>query len=146
MPSTRRRQKLPEPKPVFFIDRDLGKNKLPAALREQGHEVKTLFEVYGREAEQGTQDPEWIKDCVANGWVALTRDKLRHPGERELIVAHGAKVFRVAKKARTGPDQIRFVLSNLNRIVQRSRKPGPFIYRIDEKRVTRIWPRPADSL
>jgi PIN like domain len=141
VPSTRdRRRRRPDPDPTIFVDRDLGRKALPNALRERGYSVVTLFEVYGEEAEQGTKDPEWIKDCAANGWIALCRDRLRHKGERPLIEKHGTKVFRVAAKARTGPEQIQFVINNIHRIMQRARWPGPFIDRVEEHRVERVWP------
>jgi PIN like domain len=100
--------------------------------------VRTLFEVYGAEAEMGTKDPEWIKDCAAHGWVAICRDKLRHDNEKALVIEHGTKIFRVARSAKNADAQIAYLKTNIHRIVQACRKPGPFIFRVDPKRIEPI--------
>jgi hypothetical protein len=105
-----------------------------------GFVVHTLHDVFGRDAEQGTTDPDWIATCAEHGWVAISRDRLRHPGERDAVERHRAKVFRIARSARTGDEMIACLTANIHRIVQASRKPGPFIYRVDRTRIERVWP------
>jgi len=140
VPSTRRRRRQPESKPEFFIDRDLGRYKVPQAVREMGFVVHPLYEVYP-DAEEGTEDPDWIADSAARGWIVLCRDKLRHPGERPAIERHRARVFRVARSAKNSDQQIEYIGNNIHRITQRARRPGPFIYRIDRNRIEKMWPK-----
>src|SRR5262249_54932445 len=63
------RRRLPEPL-VFFIDRSLGRKKVPEALRAAGLEVRVHDELFP----QGTQDVVWLSEAGANGWVVVTRD------------------------------------------------------------------------
>jgi hypothetical protein len=140
VPSTRRPRRQPELQIEFFVDRSLGRKRIPGALKEMGFVVHTLFDVYGKDAEQGTKDPEWIKDCGTRGWVALCRDKLRHPGERTTIERYGTRVFSIGRSARNADRQIDYLRANINRIVKQARKPGPYIYRVDRDRIERLWP------
>jgi hypothetical protein len=103
-----------------------------------GYEVHTLYDVYGAEAEQGTKDPEWIRDCGKNGRVVVCRDKLRHDNEKELVKEHGTKVFRIARSAKNADQMIAYLQTNKHRIVQASRKRGPFIYRVEANSIVPI--------
>lgn len=144
MPSTRRRKPEP-PKPEFFVDRDLGRYKVPQAIRDLGYTVHAMFEVYP-ETEESEKDPDWIREQSELGRVLLCRDYLRHPGEREAVEEHRARMFRVGRSAKNAEGQIRYIQNNINRIEQRSRKPGPYIYRVDEKRIEKVFPPPKDKV
>jgi hypothetical protein len=52
-------------------------------------------------------------------------------------------VFRVAASAKTAEEQIRNLKNNINWIEQRAQKPGPFIDRVDERGVRRVYPKPG---
>ena len=145
MPSTRRSRKPPEQPPVFFVDRSLGRLELPGALRGMGFEVVTLWEAYGPAIEQRLDDDVWIVEQAEAGRILLTRDRLRLPRHRDAILRSGARVFRVARGAQNVELQIAWVTTNVHRIIQRSRKGGPFIDVILEKTVERDWPRERDS-
>jgi predicted nuclease of predicted toxin-antitoxin system len=60
------------PEPVFFIDRNLGANFLPAALRKAGFCIVVHDEHFNRR--QDVLDPEVIAECGKNGWILLTGD------------------------------------------------------------------------
>lgn len=138
MPGTGRSRKLP--KPEFFIDRDLGRYKIPNALTQMGFVVHPLYVVYGPEAEQSKEDPDWIPDAAKRGWVILCRDKLRHEGERPAIEKSKARVFRVGRSARNADEQIVYIKNNIQTIVRRAQHPGPYIYRIDRKGLEKVYP------
>lgn len=139
MPSTRRRNREP-PKPELFIDRDLGRYKVPQRLRDLGYTVHPMFEVYPK-TEQSEQDPDWIREQTEAGRVLICRDQLRHPGEKEAVLEHGARMFRVARSAKNGVEQGDYLSNNINRIVQRARKPGPYIYRVDRNGIEKVFPK-----
>lgn len=62
----------PLPDPVFFLDRNLGAEKLPTQLKAAGFQVIVHQDHYrGR---QDVQDPEIIAECGKNGWFLLTAD------------------------------------------------------------------------
>lgn len=142
MPTTGPSRKQPdEDRPEFFIDRDLGRYKVPEGLRDMGLVVHTMYEVYGAAIEQSKEDPDWISDASTRGWVILSRDKLRRKGERPAIVASRARVFRVARAAKNANEQVRYIRNNIAVILRRSKQEGPFIYRIDENDVEKVFPK-----
>lgn len=106
-----------------------------------GFEVVTLWEAYGPAIEQTLDDDVWIIEQSKAGRVLLTRDELRLGRHREAIRTSEARVFRVGRGARNVELQIRWVSTNIHRIVQRSRRRGPFIDVVREKTVERDWPR-----
>lgn len=109
-------------------------------MRDLGFVVHPLFEVYGGEAEQTTKDPDWIADSAREGWACLCRDKLRHARERETVTIHSARIFRVAKSARTAEEQTALIRKHIVKIERLARKPGPYIYRIEWSDVVKVYP------
>lgn len=141
MPSSRRKPQ-PDP-PEFFLDRGLGRYKVPHALAEAGFTVHTLASVYGDDAEERIDDEIWISDAAAMNWILLTKDRgLRYVDvEREAMIQAGARVFCVSRSDLTAEVMIEWLLRHKNRIVQRARKPGPYIYMIYEDRIDKYWPK-----
>jgi uncharacterized protein with PIN domain len=131
----------PDP-PEFLVDRSLGRLHLPAALRSLGYRVYTLAEVYGEERSQRVEDERWIERAGREDWVVLTKDdRIRYRKvERDAFVAANLRVFCLTTATLGKEDQTARFVKNINRIVQRARKPGPYIYAVYEKRLERIWP------
>ena len=131
----------PEPPPDFLIDRSLGKHLLPRALRGLGFTVRTLADVYGEAKAEVVEDQEWIKDAGDNDWVVLTKDDAirRRPAEFEAFEIAELRVFCLTNAGLRGAEQTERFIGNIHRIVQRSRKPGPFIYGGYEGRIEQIW-------
>lgn len=128
--------------PEFLVDRSLGRHHLPGALRDLGFVVHTLADIYGERRAQEVEDQEWIERAGREGWVVLTKDdRIRYRKvERDAFVAAKLRVFCLTTaKLRANEQTARFV-NNINRILQRLRKPGPYIYGVYEKRLERIWP------
>jgi hypothetical protein len=82
----------------FFVDEtSLGLGKaLAIARRDTVHVGHPLVP----EAPVGSFDEEWIPAVAARGLIVLGRDRhiRTRPGERELILAHGLRVFRIHGK------------------------------------------------
>lgn len=128
--------------PEFLVDRSLGRRQLPNALRGLGFVVHTLADVYGERRAQEIADRQWIERAGRENWVVLTKDdRIRYRRvERDAFVAVNLRVFCLTTAKLRGEEQTARFVNNINRIVQRSRKPGPYIYGVYEKRLDRIWP------
>ena len=138
-----RRSRTPPEPPQFFVDRSLGKHLIPESLRQAGYTVHTLASVYGEQGAQTVSDEEWIELAADRGWVVLTKDDRirRRPAELRAVRAHAVRMFCLTNANLQGAEQLDRFLSNINRIVQRSQRPGPWICAVYEARVAQIWPR-----
>ena len=65
--------RFPSP-PEFFVDRSLGRHRVPAALRAAGWVLRTHHEVFGRRDEQ-VPDVEWLECCDREGLPMLSKDR-----------------------------------------------------------------------
>jgi PIN like domain len=129
--------------PELFIDRSLGYHALPDALRELGFVVHTMRSVFGPEAEESVPDVVWLEQAGRAGWVVLTKDDAirRRPVELQALAAHGVRAFCLTNANLTGEQQRDRFLANINRMLQRSRRPGPWICAVYERQLVQIWPR-----
>jgi hypothetical protein len=128
--------------PEFFIDRSLGRRHLAAALRELGLTVHTMASVYGEEAAQHITDEHWLRDIGAKGWIVLMKDDAirRRPAELDTLVDAGVRAFCLTNAQLRAAEQTERFVSNRHRIVQRARKPGPYIYGVYERGIRKLWP------
>lgn len=76
-------------------------------------------------------------------WVALTKDEriTRRPDEQDALVRSALRVFAIGNQHLTGQQMADYYVKNINRIVQRARKPGPFVDIVHPADVERRWPR-----
>lgn len=132
-----------EAQPEFFIDRSLGRKHLAAALRELGLTVHTMASVYGEHEAQKLPDEVWLGDVGKRNWVVLLKDDAirRRPAERDALMRAGVRAFCLTNARLRADEQTERFVSNVNRILQRTRKPGPYIYGVYEGRLERLWPR-----
>lgn len=141
MPSSRRKPQ-PESPPEFFLDRGLGRYKVAHALADEGLIVHTLASVYGDDAEERIDDVTWISDAAALDWILLTKDRgIRYVDvERDALTEAGARIFCISRADLSADVMIEWLVTNMNRILQRARKPGPYIYMVYEDRIEKYWP------
>jgi PIN domain-containing protein len=130
------------PPPEFFIDRSLGRRHLAEALRARGQTVHTLSSVYGEQAGQSIADERWLHDAGAQGWIVLMKDDAirRRPAERDALIAAGVRAFCLTNAQLRSAEQTARFVTNLNRILQQARKPGPYIYGVYDSTLRRLWP------
>lgn len=116
---------------------------MPQALGSAGFVAHTMFSVYGEGAEERISDVDWIAEGAERGWILLTKDRrIRYvPAELEAVSEHRARVFCLALRKLKGAEQAECFRANINRIIGRARRPGPFIDLVYEKRVDPWWPR-----
>jgi hypothetical protein len=132
-----------EQQPEFFVDRSLGRHVVPEALRQLGLTVHTMVDVYPGGEDQRVADTRWIADADAAGWVALTKDEriYRDPENQATLVNSQLRVFAIANQHLTGPQMAEYFARNINRLVQRARRRGPFVDVVYRASVERRWPR-----
>ena len=143
MPRSRR----PPDRPRFFVDRNLGRYLVPNAPRERGFEVNTMLSVFGENAEETVADSVWLERAGHKKWVVLTTDAAirRRPAELEQVELHRLRVFCITRGGLTGPAQRDRILTNINRIVQRAAKDGPWICALYADHIAQIWPAVAPA-
>jgi hypothetical protein len=63
------------PGPLFFVDRSLGRVRVPALLRESGWALVTLSEYYGVPQDEAVDDVAWLRLAGQQGWPVLMKDE-----------------------------------------------------------------------
>jgi hypothetical protein len=132
-----------EIQPEFFIDRSLGRRHLAAALRDLGLTVHTMASAYGEAEAQRLADEIWLADAGRRDWIVLLKDDAirRRPAERDALMRAGVRAFCLTNAQLRAEEQTSRFVDNINRILQRARKPGPYIYGVYEGRLERLWPK-----
>lgn len=64
-------------------------------LRRVGFTVHHIFDVYPGKAHESISDPEWIRLCGENGWVAISGDKRLEtvPENKQAVIDAKGKIF-----------------------------------------------------
>lgn len=105
------------PLPEFFVDRSLGRNLVPTALRDAGWVLRTHAEVFG-DRDEDVADSEWLELCGREDLVVLTKDRrIRYrPREIAAIREHGVKAFVLSSGSLTAAEQTARFLAHRERI------------------------------
>jgi hypothetical protein len=100
--------------PIFFVDRSLGRHKVPDALRAAGLEIRVHDELFSKE----TADEVWLEHCGKHRWIVLTKDdRIRfRVGERQALSEHGVAAFILAAGSITGEMQAAAFVAALKKI------------------------------
>ena len=124
----------------FFVDRSLGRKHLPEALRAEGMTVHTMASVYGENRAQSLKDVDWLADAGKQGWVVLHKDSAirRRPAELQALRNAKLRTFCLVNAQLKGHEQTARFIDNLEAIIRRSSRPGPFIYAISERGLRKI--------
>ncbi|UXI68939.1 hypothetical protein [Tahibacter amnicola] len=87
----------PDAAPVFFTDRDLGK-QFPEILKSAGLVVERHAEHFAPDC----PDPAWLREIGSRGWIAITHDRnIRYkPNELAAVVEHDVALLVVIGHAR----------------------------------------------
>jgi hypothetical protein len=90
----------PDGLPDLFLDRSLGRIKVPELLRQQGLRLVTLAERYGIPEDEGITDERWLRDAGRLGEVVLMKDgRVRYrPAERRAISSPGPDASAVTAR------------------------------------------------
>ena len=80
----------PDALPDLFLDRSLGRKKVPTLLRDESLRLVTLAEHYGIPVDEQVADSEWLELCGQRGWLAVMKDdRIRYVGvEKRALIDH----------------------------------------------------------
>ena len=111
---------------IYWIDRCLGSNVVPAALRTVGVEIRTYADLYPNDPK--IQDADWIPEVAGRGWVILTKDKniRRLSVEVQALRAAQARYVCLSAANMTGEAQVACLLQHwktIDSVVASKRAP-----------------------
>ena len=88
-----------------------------------------MDERYGKGASQSVLDVDWIRDASAGGDIIISKDRAiaKRPLEAEVIYVNDARALVIASAQITGPDVLRRLLVNCDRIERQSLRSGPYV-------------------
>lgn len=126
--------------PSFFVDRSLGRIRLPRLLRADGWSLVTMAEHYGEEAGQGVSDTDWLQLAGERGWPVLAKDeRIRYrPTERAAIVAHGVRAFYLTSGNLTAEHMAEAYIANRSAIGESAHLGGPGLFAVTRTSVRQI--------
>ena len=93
----------PPERPVFFVDRALGRKSVPVALQAAGE----IVEVHADHFPAAAPDADWLRVVGARGWIVLSKDKRIRYRRNETQALQTARVrafFLASSKNVTGPE------------------------------------------
>ncbi len=130
----------PDALPDLFLDRSLGRIKVPALLRAAGLRLTTLAEHYGTPADEAVTDEEWLGLAGARGWVVFMKDtRVRYnPAEREAVKASRVRCFCLSNQNLSAADMANRFVHNLDAIVAACAAAGPMIFAVHRNRIERL--------
>lgn len=127
--------------PEFFIDRSLGRHRVPEALRSAGWSLRTHHEVYG-ERDESVPDVEWLELCGKLDLAVLSKDRrIRYrPTEIDAIRRFGVRAFVLTSGSLRADEQAaRFERSRL-RIEEACVATGPALFAVQATRIVQVFP------
>ncbi len=126
--------------PELFLDRSLGRIRVPGLLREAGLRLTTLSEHYGVPEDETIADEEWLELAGSRGWVVLMKDeRIRYrPHEREAIEKFRVRSFCLARRSLPAEEMAGRFLRCLPAIARACEEPGPFLYLLYKDRIRKV--------
>ena len=126
--------------PDIFVDRSLGRHKVPARLRAAELRLVTLAEHYGMPADEKIKDEEWLRLVGGQGWVAFTKDtRLRYNrAGKEALSTYRVRCFGLTGKNLRADELAQRFLDNLPAITKACGNPGPFVYAVHRNRIEQL--------
>lgn len=130
----------PDGLPDLFLDRSLGRIKVPRLLREVGLRLVTLAEQYGIPADEKVADDEWLQLAGERSWAVFMKDtRIRYnPAEREAVTAHAVQSFCLSSQSLSAEDMAARFVDNLDAITAACAEPSPFLYAVHLNRIDRL--------
>lgn len=130
----------PDRLPDLFLDRSLGRIKVPDLLRAAGLRLVTLAEHYGIPADEDIADEDWLRLASSQDWVVFMKDtRIRYNRrERDVVMAYSVRCFCLSSQQLNADDMAARYLDNLDAITQACQEPGPFIYAVYKNRIERL--------
>lgn len=126
--------------PELFLDRSLGRIKVPQLLRGAGLKLITLAEYYGIPEDEDIPDEEWLELASLQKRVVFMKDtRIRYnPRERQVVKAFAVRCFCLASQQLPAHEMADRFLRNLDAITQACQEDGPFIFAVYKTRIERL--------
>jgi hypothetical protein len=121
---------------IYWVDRCLGTNIVPSALRAIGVQVQTYDSLYPNDTR--VPDHVWIPEVAQRGWVILTKDKrIRHAREEiDALRSAGARYVCLSSAQLTGSEQAECLVRHWKTIDSVViNKPAPLIVSVTRQNV-----------
>ena len=130
----------PDGLPDLFVDRSLGRVRVPALLRAAGLRLVTLSERYGIPADESVSDDRWLRDAGERGEALLMKDaRIRYrSAEKTALVAFAVRCFCLTGGNLTGDEMAACFLDNLDAITVACAESGPFLFAVQRRRIERL--------
>jgi hypothetical protein len=132
----------PSQRPLeFFVDRSLGRHRVPEALRGAGWTLRTHHEVYG-ERDEHVADVEWLELCGELGLPVLSKDRrIRYrPAEIEAIRRFEVRAFVLTSGSLRADEQAVRFERNRVRIEEACFAASPALFAVQANRIVKIFP------
>lgn len=125
---------------MFFIDRSLGRKRVPQGLRDVGWTVVTLAEHYGQPADESVTDDEWLTVAGDRGWAVLMKDdRIRYrDAERRALIGSGVHAFCLASGNLRSVDMVDLYAGHRLQIFATCREPGPSLHVLSRAGMRRV--------
>ncbi len=125
--------------PEFFVDRSLGRLRVPGLLRNAGWSLRTLAEVYGVPADEKVHDEEWLHRAGVHDWVVLMKDdRIRYREvERRALTAGNVRSFCLAGGNLSAERMAECLMVREAAIWEACLQPGPFLYVVSTRTIRR---------
>lgn len=122
--------------PIFFLDRNLGREKLPTLLRSKGF----MLQVHDEHFQQDEADDVWLSKCGERCWVVITPDThiLRERVNMRAIGRSKGRVFFLSSnnlRAEIWAEALTAAWRDINSAIRN--RDGPFIARISS--TGQVW-------
>jgi PIN like domain len=131
----------PDGLPELFLDRSLGRKKVPELLRAEGIRLVTLAEHYGIPEDEAVADTEWLQLCGERGWLAVMKDdRIRYVGAERQALFDFQVMAAVITNANLPADEMAArILRALISLAQIcSERDRPFLYALHQSRIEDI--------
>lgn len=128
------------PGPMFFVDRSLGRLRVPTILRDRGWSLVTLSEHYGIPADEGIADVVWLQVAGERGWPVLMKDehiKYRQ-AERQALVEHGVRAFCLTSGNLNAQAMADCFVRHQAMIWANADRPGPALFAVSKASVRAV--------
>lgn len=109
---------------IFFLDRNLGRIKLPQLLRDAGFAIKVHDEFFAPDEE----DKVWLESCGLKKWVVITPDTniLKDPASMKAIGSNQLRIFFLSsnnQKAELWAEALTTAYTKIMAIIQKHNAP-----------------------
>ena len=127
--------------PELFLDRSVGRIKVPQLLRAHGLRLVTLAEHYGVPADENVADVAWLRLVGERRWLAVMKDdRIRYvPAERQALLKHRVRAVVLTNANLSSLDMAERIIRAVPSLADLcSSDDGPFLCAIHARRIELI--------